>query len=80
MKRPTKGYLGQEVALFPTMLDITKPSSSPFRITSSPSPTHSPIPLPSPTHSPTPSPLPEPSTQHSPGALPLHATKTTIPI
>ncbi|GJS78417.1 hypothetical protein Tco_0728298 [Tanacetum coccineum] len=56
MKRPTKGYSGQEVALFPTMLDVTEPSTSPSRITSSPS--HSPEP--SPSHS------PEPSTQHSP--------------
>ncbi|GJV97644.1 hypothetical protein Tco_1549221 [Tanacetum coccineum] len=38
MKRPTKGYPGQEVALFPTMLDVTEPSTSPSRITSSPSP------------------------------------------
>ncbi|GKG05475.1 hypothetical protein Tco_0325561, partial [Tanacetum coccineum] len=42
--------------LFPTMLDVTEPSTSPSRITSSPS--HSPSP--SPSHS------PEPSTQHSP--------------
>ncbi|GKG54500.1 hypothetical protein Tco_0560155, partial [Tanacetum coccineum] len=54
MKRPTKGFLGQEVALFPTMLKVTKPSTSPSRITSSPSPS----PDPSPSHS------PEPSTQH----------------
>ncbi|GKE63668.1 hypothetical protein Tco_1514035 [Tanacetum coccineum] len=56
MKRPTKGYSGQEVALFPTMLDVSEPSTSPSRITSSP--THSPEP--SPTHS------PEPSFEHSP--------------
>ncbi|GJX87411.1 hypothetical protein Tco_0339425 [Tanacetum coccineum] len=56
MKRPTKGYSGQEVALFPTMLDVTEPSTSPSRITSSPS--HSPEP--SSSHS------PAPSTQHSP--------------
>ncbi|GKF51339.1 hypothetical protein Tco_0147806, partial [Tanacetum coccineum] len=64
MKRPTKGYSGQEVALFPTMLDVTKPSTSPSRITSSPSPS----PEPSPQHSPEPSPQhsPEPSPQHSP--------------
>ncbi|GJX18992.1 hypothetical protein Tco_0221669 [Tanacetum coccineum] len=42
MKRPTKGYSGQEVTLFPTMLDDSKPSTSPLRITSSPS--HSPEP------------------------------------
>ncbi|GJT93833.1 hypothetical protein Tco_1082678 [Tanacetum coccineum] len=46
MKRPTKGFSGQEVALFPTMLDVTEPSTSPLRITSSPS--HSPEPSPSP--------------------------------
>ncbi|GKG18441.1 hypothetical protein Tco_0372739, partial [Tanacetum coccineum] len=65
MKRPTKGFSGQEVALFPTMLDATEPSTPPLRITSSPS--HSPE------HSPTPEhitavptqPLP---TQPSPGA------------
>ncbi|GJR72727.1 hypothetical protein Tco_0085092 [Tanacetum coccineum] len=52
-KRPTKGYLGQEVALFPTMLDVTEPSTSPSRITSSPS--HLPEPSPSPSPSPEPS-------------------------
>ncbi|GJY97010.1 hypothetical protein Tco_0513920, partial [Tanacetum coccineum] len=56
MKRPTKGFLGQEVALFPTMPDVTEPSTSPSRITSSPS--HSPEP--SPSHS------PAPSFEHSP--------------
>ncbi|GKB52129.1 hypothetical protein Tco_0902882 [Tanacetum coccineum] len=56
MKRPTKGYPGQEVALFPTMLDVTEPSTSPSRITSSPLPS----PEPSPSHS------PEALTQHSP--------------
>ncbi|GKF56167.1 hypothetical protein Tco_0166507, partial [Tanacetum coccineum] len=54
MKRPTKGYSCQEVALFPTMLDVSNPSTSPLRITSSPS------------HSPEPSPLPAPSFEHSP--------------
>ncbi|GKE52528.1 hypothetical protein Tco_1487684, partial [Tanacetum coccineum] len=54
MKRHTKGYSGQEVALFPTMLNISEPSTSPSRITSSPS------------HSPEPSPSPEPSFEHSP--------------
>ncbi|GJV01569.1 putative ribonuclease H-like domain-containing protein [Tanacetum coccineum] len=54
MKRPTKGYSGQEVDLFPTMLDVSEPSTSPSRITSSPS--HSPEPLPS--HA--------PSFEHSP--------------
>ncbi|GJX27875.1 putative ribonuclease H-like domain-containing protein [Tanacetum coccineum] len=56
MKRPTKGYSSQEVALFLTMLNVSEPSPSPSRITSSPSP--SPESLPS--HS------PEPSIEHSP--------------
>ncbi|GKA78131.1 hypothetical protein Tco_0784668 [Tanacetum coccineum] len=43
MKRPTKGYSGQEVDLFPTMLNVFEPSTSPSRITSSPS--YSPEPL-----------------------------------
>ncbi|GJS17168.1 hypothetical protein Tco_0411640 [Tanacetum coccineum] len=42
MKMPTKGYSGQEVVLFPTMLHVTEPSTSPSRITSSPSPSHEP--------------------------------------
>ncbi|GKB16184.1 hypothetical protein Tco_0850107 [Tanacetum coccineum] len=60
MKRQTKGYSGQEVALFPSMLDVTAPSTSPSRITSSPShsPEHS--------SSPTPSPLPDPTPAHTP--------------
>ncbi|GJY05863.1 hypothetical protein Tco_0371803 [Tanacetum coccineum] len=59
MKRPTKAFSGQEVALFPTMLAVTTPSTSPSRITSSPShsPEHSP--------SPTPSPSPEPTPDHT---------------
>ncbi|GKG26686.1 hypothetical protein Tco_0402389 [Tanacetum coccineum] len=56
MKRPTKGYSGQQVDLFPTMLNVSEPSTSPSRITSSPS--HSPEP--SIEHS------PEPSFEHSP--------------
>ncbi|GJY07749.1 hypothetical protein Tco_0374803 [Tanacetum coccineum] len=56
MKRPTKGYSGQEVDLFPTMLNVSEPSTSPSRITSSPS--HSPEPSPSHSH--------EPSIEHSP--------------
>ncbi|GKG36008.1 hypothetical protein Tco_0443686 [Tanacetum coccineum] len=64
MKRPTKGYSGQEVALFPTMLDVTEPSTPPSRITSSPSP--SPEPSPSPSPEPSPSHSLKPSTQHSP--------------
>ncbi|GKA59454.1 putative reverse transcriptase domain-containing protein [Tanacetum coccineum] len=58
MKRPTKGFSGQEVALFPTMLDVTEPSTSPSRITSSPS--HIPEHSPSPIHSPSPAPSPTP--------------------
>ncbi|GKD76678.1 hypothetical protein Tco_1339299, partial [Tanacetum coccineum] len=62
MKRPTKGYSGQEVALFPTMLDVSEPSTSPSRITSSPSHSHEPSPSPEPLieHS------PAPSFEHSP--------------
>ncbi|GKE87951.1 hypothetical protein Tco_1565426 [Tanacetum coccineum] len=56
MKRPTKGYLGQEVDLFPTMLNVSESSTSPSRIKSLPS--HSPEPLPSHSH--------EPSIEHSP--------------
>ncbi|GJZ35405.1 hypothetical protein Tco_0581222 [Tanacetum coccineum] len=67
MKRPTKGFSGQEVALFPTMLDDTEPSTSPSRITSSPSPTPSQSPEPSPTH--TPSPTQPSPTQPSPTQL-----------
>ncbi|GJW68561.1 hypothetical protein Tco_0122985 [Tanacetum coccineum] len=59
MKRPTKGYSGQEVALFPTMLDVTEPSTSPSRTTSSPSHSHEPSPSPEPSHS------PEASYEHS---------------
>ncbi|GKG30625.1 hypothetical protein Tco_0423113, partial [Tanacetum coccineum] len=53
------------VALFPTMLDVTEPSTSPSRITSSPS--HSPEP--STQHSPvytTAAPTPPSPTQPSP--------------
>ncbi|GJZ58912.1 hypothetical protein Tco_0614728 [Tanacetum coccineum] len=65
MKRSTKGFLGQAVALFPSMLDDIELTPSPSRITSSPSPT--PSPSPEPTLSPT-QPLPtQPSpTQPSP--------------
>ncbi|GJR40148.1 hypothetical protein Tco_1215832 [Tanacetum coccineum] len=62
MKRSTKGFSGQEVPLFPTMLDATESSPSPSRTTS----TSSPTPQPSPTH---PSP-PHPSPPHD---SPLHA-------
>ncbi|GKF11843.1 hypothetical protein Tco_0049769 [Tanacetum coccineum] len=61
------------------MLVVTEPSTSPSRITSSPStlhePSHSPSPEPSPSHSPEPAPSTQPSpdhttqpTQPSPGA------------
>ncbi|GKA93398.1 hypothetical protein Tco_0815384 [Tanacetum coccineum] len=71
MKRPTKAFAGQEVPLFPSMLDATEPSPSPSRITSSPSPTPTPTPTPAPSPSPQPSPIhpspPQPSpTQPSP--------------
>ncbi|GKE33147.1 hypothetical protein Tco_1452469, partial [Tanacetum coccineum] len=86
MKRPTKGYSGQEVALFPTMLIIPEPSTSPSRITSSPShspepspspaPSHSPEPLAlhAPSHSPEPSPSPIPSPSPEPSPTPDHTT------
>ncbi|GJU06017.1 hypothetical protein Tco_1122447 [Tanacetum coccineum] len=60
MKRPTKAFSGQEVALFPSMLAVTTPSNSPSRITSSPSP--SPEPSHSPEHSPASLPTPEHTT------------------
>ncbi|GJS24431.1 hypothetical protein Tco_0453063 [Tanacetum coccineum] len=83
MKRPTKGYTGQEVDLFPTMLAVPEPSTSPSRITSSPShsPEHSPSPSPEPSPKPDqtttvvsqlsptqPSPTQPSPTQPSPGA------------
>ncbi|GKE27384.1 hypothetical protein Tco_1442768 [Tanacetum coccineum] len=65
IKKSTKGFSGQEVPLFPTMLDATEPSPSPSRITSSSSPT--PTPSPSPELSPTqPSPTQPSPTQPSP--------------
>ncbi|GJZ31484.1 hypothetical protein Tco_0576531 [Tanacetum coccineum] len=74
MKRPTKGFSGQEVALFPTMLDDTEPSPSPSRITSSPSPTPSPSPEPIPTQ---PSPTQPSPTQPSPTqSLPTQPSPT----
>ncbi|GKB62843.1 hypothetical protein Tco_0919029, partial [Tanacetum coccineum] len=76
MKRPTKGYSGQEVALFPTMLDVTEPSTSPSRITSSPSPSPEPSPSPSPETSPSYS--PEPSTQHSPDNTTAAASQPSL--
>ncbi|GJT43155.1 retrotransposon protein, putative, ty1-copia subclass [Tanacetum coccineum] len=81
IKRPTKGFSGQEVALFPTMLAVPTPSTLPSRITSSPTPSPEPTPAhtPSPTQpSPTqPSPLhPSPAVEHhvpTPHDSPLHA-------
>ncbi|GKD78961.1 hypothetical protein Tco_1341582 [Tanacetum coccineum] len=58
MKRSTKGFSGQEVALFPTMLDDTEPSTSP-------SPSPSPSPEPTPAHT-QPSPTQPSPTQPSP--------------
>ncbi|GJT74330.1 hypothetical protein Tco_1041055 [Tanacetum coccineum] len=74
-ERPTKGFSGQEVALFPTMLDDTEPSPSPSRITSSPSPTPSPSPTqPSPTQ---PSPTqPSPSQPSPTQSLPTQPSPT----
>ncbi|GJU20202.1 hypothetical protein Tco_1153544 [Tanacetum coccineum] len=59
MKRQQKGlfregFSGQEVALFPNMLDVTEPSTSPSRITCSHSPTPSPSPEPTPAYTPSP--------------------------
>ncbi|GKA78474.1 putative reverse transcriptase domain-containing protein [Tanacetum coccineum] len=62
MKRITKGFSGQEVDLFPNMLDAVE--SSPSRSTSSPSPTPTSSPTPESTHAP-PSPQP-PTPQPSP--------------
>ncbi|GJZ56477.1 hypothetical protein Tco_0611670 [Tanacetum coccineum] len=50
MKRSTKGFSGQEVPLFSTMLDAAESSHSPSRSTSSPSPTPTSSPTPESTH------------------------------
>ncbi|GJW80778.1 hypothetical protein Tco_0144753 [Tanacetum coccineum] len=74
MKRPTKGFSGQEVALFPTMLDVTEPSTSPSRITSLPS--HSPEPSPTPKHITVAPTQPSPGAEHhlpTPNESPIHA-------
>ncbi|GJR53621.1 reverse transcriptase domain-containing protein, partial [Tanacetum coccineum] len=86
MKRPTKGYSGVEVDLFPIMLNVPspasspEPSTSPSRITSSPSQSSEPSIEPTTTAGPSTSPT-QP-TQHSPEAeehvltphdSPLHA-------
>ncbi|GJX99511.1 hypothetical protein Tco_0356530 [Tanacetum coccineum] len=71
MKRPTKAFSGQEVALFPTMLDVSEPSPSH-------SPEHSPEPSPShsPEHSPAPSPTPEHITAAPSQPSPTHPSPT----
>ncbi|GJR08618.1 ribonuclease H-like domain-containing protein [Tanacetum coccineum] len=84
MKRSTKGFSGQEVPLFPSMLDAAESSPSPSKITSSPSPTpsSSPTPEPSPTQPSPPHPSPsqysptQPGTEYhppTPNDSPLHA-------
>ncbi|GKE50597.1 hypothetical protein Tco_1481855, partial [Tanacetum coccineum] len=65
IKRPTKGYSGQEVPLFPSMLDGSEPSTLPSRITSSPSPSPEPSFEHSPDHTTTAVSFPSP-TQPSP--------------
>ncbi|GKA74751.1 putative ribonuclease H-like domain-containing protein [Tanacetum coccineum] len=79
MKRSTKGFSGQEVPLFSTMLDAAESSHSPSRSTSSPSPTPTSSPTPESIHT-QPSP-PQPSPTHlgseyhppTPHDSPLHA-------
>ncbi|GJS34335.1 hypothetical protein Tco_0532717 [Tanacetum coccineum] len=79
MKRPTKGFSGQEFALFPTMLDVSEPSTSPSRITSSPSPSPEPIFEHSPDH--TTAAVSQPSqTQPSPGAEKHFPTPNESPL
>ncbi|GJX47868.1 hypothetical protein Tco_0273058 [Tanacetum coccineum] len=64
LKRITKGFSGQEVALFPNMLAVPTPSASPSNNISSPEPTPT---QPSPTQpSPQPSPIQPSPTQLSP--------------
>ncbi|GJS47461.1 hypothetical protein Tco_0597582, partial [Tanacetum coccineum] len=80
MKRITKGFSGQEVDLFPNMLDAAE--SSPSRSTSSPSPTPESTHAPPSPQPPTPQPSPpQPSPTHlgsdyhppTPHDSPLHA-------
>ncbi|GKB67836.1 hypothetical protein Tco_0929248 [Tanacetum coccineum] len=61
MRRITKGYSGEEVALFPTMLQVTKPSTSPSRTTSSPSHSSEPSTEPTPHRTTAAEPLPSPT-------------------
>ncbi|GJR30848.1 hypothetical protein Tco_1107080 [Tanacetum coccineum] len=68
MKRSTKGFSGQEVPLFSTMLDAAESSHSPSRSTSSPFPTPTSSPTPESTHPQSSPPQPSP-TQPSPTHL-----------
>ncbi|GKD43065.1 putative ribonuclease H-like domain-containing protein, partial [Tanacetum coccineum] len=70
MKRPIKGYSGEEVDLFPSMLNVSEPSTSPSRITSSPSHSSEPSTEPTPKHTTAAEPLPSPiqPTKPSPNA------------
>ncbi|GJT85955.1 hypothetical protein Tco_1067672 [Tanacetum coccineum] len=65
MASPRQTANGQEVDLFPNMLDAAESSPSPSKITSSPSPTPSSSPTPAPSPTPPSPPHPSPS-QHSP--------------
>ncbi|GJV48548.1 hypothetical protein Tco_1438760 [Tanacetum coccineum] len=91
MKRPTKGYTGVEVALFPAMLNVPSPESSPTpsslpsRITSSPSQSSKPSYEPQPTSTAAPTTSEPQPTQSSPAAeehvptphdSPLHSVPT----
>ncbi|GJR52215.1 hypothetical protein Tco_1402736 [Tanacetum coccineum] len=72
MRRVTKGYTGEEIGLFPTMITSLTPESSPTpsRITSSPSLS------PEPTTKPTIEPQPSPAAEYhvpTPNESPLHA-------
>ncbi|GKD15865.1 hypothetical protein Tco_1205023 [Tanacetum coccineum] len=68
--KPTKGYSGHKDALFPSMLNVSEPSTSPSRITSSPSYSPEPSIEHSPDHTTTAVSFPSPTqpTQPSPGA------------
>ncbi|GJS91104.1 retrovirus-related pol polyprotein from transposon TNT 1-94 [Tanacetum coccineum] len=69
MKRLTKGYTGVEIGLFTTMLTSPTPSSSPLRITSSPSLSSTP------STEPTFEPQPSPDVEYhvsTPNESPLH--------
>ncbi|GJU06735.1 hypothetical protein Tco_1123165 [Tanacetum coccineum] len=70
MKRPTKGYSGEEVDLFPTMLNVSEPSTSLSRITSLPLHSSEPSTEPTPEHTTAAKLIPSPiqPTQPSPDA------------